>query len=60
MRKFLAWLFPPKQKEKATDPIIVVSGLPRSGTSMMMSMLEARPLAPEDRQPANCDPERYT
>ncbi len=41
MRKFLAWLFPPKQKEKATDPIIVVSGLPRSGTSMMMSMLEA-------------------
>ena len=39
MRKFLGWLFPPK--EKAPDPIIVVSGLPRSGTSMMMGMLEA-------------------
>ncbi len=39
MRKFLGWLFP--QKEKAPDPIIVVSGLPRSGTSMMMGMLEA-------------------
>jgi hypothetical protein len=26
---------------KAPDPVIVVSGLPRSGTSMMMKMLEA-------------------
>ena len=25
----------------AEDPIIIVSGLPRSGTSMMMKMLEA-------------------
>ena len=41
MRKFLGWLFPPKSKEEAPDPIIVVSGLPRSGTSMMMGMLEA-------------------
>ena len=41
MRKFLGWLFPPKEKEKAPDPIIVVSGLPRSGTSRMMGMLEA-------------------
>ncbi|HCV24097.1 MAG TPA: sulfotransferase family protein, partial [Candidatus Latescibacteria bacterium] len=24
-----------------SDPVIVVSGLPRSGTSMMMQMLEA-------------------
>ncbi len=39
MRKFLGWLFPPK--EKAPGPIVVVSGLPRSGTSMMMGMLEA-------------------
>lgn len=28
-------------KNKATQPIIVVSGLPRSGTSMMMKMLAA-------------------
>ena len=40
MKKFLGWLFPPKPKE-TPDPIIVVSGLPRSGTSMMMGMLEA-------------------
>jgi hypothetical protein len=30
----------------ATDEIVVVSGLPRSGTSMMMKMLEAGGLAP--------------
>ena len=30
-------LFP--QKPKSTQPIVVVSGLPRSGTSMMMKML---------------------
>ncbi len=36
--KFLKHIFPNKQVE---DDIIVVSGLPRSGTSMMMAMLEA-------------------
>jgi hypothetical protein len=29
------------RKRKYGDPIVVVSGLPRSGTSMMMSMLDA-------------------
>lgn len=33
-------------KRKKPQPIIVVSGLPRSGTSMMMKMLEAGGLAP--------------
>jgi len=28
-------------KEKQSEPVIVVSGLPRSGTSMLMKMLEA-------------------
>ena len=36
--KFLKHIFPDKQVE---DNIIIVSGLPRSGTSMMMGMLEA-------------------
>jgi len=27
--------------QRSTDPVIIVSGLPRSGTSMMMQMLEA-------------------
>ena len=38
MPGFLAGLF---KKKKYGDPIVVVSGLPRSGTSMMMGMLEA-------------------
>lgn len=37
---FLKKLFKPKQ------PIIIVSGLPRSGTSMMMKMLEAGGIPP--------------
>ena len=36
--RFLTHIFPNKQVK---DDIIVVSGLPRSGTSMMMAMLEA-------------------
>ncbi len=36
--RFLKHIFPNKQVK---DDIIVVSGLPRSGTSMMMAMLEA-------------------
>lgn len=36
--RFLKYIFPNKQVK---DDIIVVSGLPRSGTSMMMGMLEA-------------------
>jgi len=36
--RFLKHIFPNKQVE---DDIIVVSGLPRSGTSMLMGMLEA-------------------
>jgi len=31
---------------KGTEPILIVSGLPRSGTSMMMKMLEAGGLQP--------------
>jgi len=38
--KFLSSLFG-KQSDKPAAPIIIVSGLPRSGTSMMMKMLEA-------------------
>ena len=33
-------------RRKNTQPIIVVSGLPRSGTSMMMKMLDAGGIAP--------------
>ena len=32
------WAF---SKAKYGDPVVIVSGLPRSGTSMMMKMLEA-------------------
>lgn len=38
MKGFLNKLF---GKEESKKPIIIVSGLPRSGTSMMMKMLEA-------------------
>ncbi len=34
-------LFGRQQQSKPAPPIIIVSGLPRSGTSMMMKMLEA-------------------
>ena len=33
------------RKQKYGEPVVVVSGLPRSGTSMMMKMLEAGGLA---------------
>ena len=33
-------------RRRAAPPIVVVSGLPRSGTSMMMRMLEAGGLPP--------------
>ncbi len=35
---FLKWLF---QRRRFGNPVIIVSGLPRSGTSMLMSMLSA-------------------
>ena len=35
---FLDGLF---RKQKYGEPVVIVSGLPRSGTSMMMKMLEA-------------------
>ena len=35
------WLRPAAQSPMGPDTIVVVSGLPRSGTSMMMQMLEA-------------------
>jgi len=35
-----------KRLKKTKQPIIVVSGLPRSGTSMMMRMLEAAGIQP--------------
>lgn len=43
MKKLLRNLFSPgaKNNVQKSDPIIVVSGLPRSGTSMMMMTLEA-------------------
>lgn len=42
---------------KAPDPIVVVSGLPRSGTSMMMKMLEAGglPVLTDDIRTADVD-----
>lgn len=39
---FLDGLF---RKQKYGEPVVIVSGLPRSGTSMMMKMLEAGGLA---------------
>lgn len=47
---------------KKKKPIIVVSGLPRSGTSMTMSMLEAAgipPLTDQIRQPDSDNPKGY-
>jgi hypothetical protein len=38
---FLGKLFGGKERAKSVNPVIIVSGLPRSGTSMMMKMLEA-------------------
>ncbi len=55
---FLKKLFQPTNKE----PIIIVSGLPRSGTSMMMKMLEAGgipPLTDEIREADTDNPKGY-
>lgn len=41
MANFIGEFF---RKQKYGAPIVIVSGLPRSGTSMMMRMLEAAPL----------------
>lgn len=41
VRLFRRWIQRLKYREVQQEPVIVVSGLPRSGTSMMMAMLEA-------------------
>lgn len=49
-------------RKKNHDPVIVVSGLPRSGTSMMMKMLEAggiEPLTDNLRTPDDDNPKGY-
>ena len=49
-------------KEEQKQPIVVVSGLPRSGTSMMMKMLEAGglpPLTDNIRTADNDNPKGY-
>jgi hypothetical protein len=47
----------PQEKRHVTEPIIVVSGLPRSGTSLMMRMLRAGgvELVTDDIREANID-----
>jgi hypothetical protein len=58
MKKLLRRLFAPK----STTEIIIVSGLPRSGTSMMMKMLEAGgipPLTDQERTPDIDNPKGY-
>ena len=55
-------LFRSIRKPNATEYIAVVSGLPRSGTSMMMKMLEAGglpPLTDEIRTPDDDNPTGY-
>jgi hypothetical protein len=46
-----------EERSTAMDAVVVVSGLPRSGTSMMMSMLEAGglPLLKDDVRTADTD-----
>ena len=51
-----------RQKLITNEPVIVVSGLPRSGTSMMMQMLEAGGLpiyTDKQRQPDESNPKGY-
>lgn len=60
MRAFLAKLF--GRSQASDQPVVVVSGLPRSGTSMMMKMLEAGglPVLSDFRRTADDDnPEGY-
>jgi len=56
-------LFGKISKEKTARPVItIVSGLPRSGTSMMMKMLEAggiSPLTDELREADSDNPKGY-
>jgi hypothetical protein len=49
-------------KKTLKDRVVVVSGLPRSGTSMMMKMLEAGgvpPLTDHEREPDKDNPKGY-
>jgi hypothetical protein len=58
----LANLFRKSNRAKEAQPIVVVSGLPRSGTSMMMAMLEAGglpPLTDKIRTPDDDNPRGY-
>ena len=43
MKKFFKSLFQPEEEKEA---VVVVSGLPRSGTSMLMSMIDAGGIPP--------------
>jgi hypothetical protein len=55
-------LFSRKKPPAANDPITIVSGLPRSGTSMLMKMLEAgglKPLTDEIRKADTDNPKGY-
>jgi hypothetical protein len=50
------------RKQKYGEPVVIVSGLPRSGTSMMMKMLEAGGLAVQTdniREPDIDNPKGY-
>ncbi len=50
------------RRRRYGEPVVVVSGLPRSGTSMMMRMLEAGGIAPftdGERAPDPDNPEGY-
>jgi hypothetical protein len=60
MPTFLSWLL--SRPERSGESIVVVSGLPRSGTSMMQKMLEAGGITPlEDhiRLPDENNPNGY-
>ncbi|MBN2262852.1 MAG: tetratricopeptide repeat protein, partial [Prolixibacteraceae bacterium] len=55
-------LIRPKADRLSQTPIIVVSGLPRSGTSMMMQLLDAAGVpiyTDEKRKPDNSNPQGY-
>jgi hypothetical protein len=55
-------LFGRFQKERAKQPVFIVSGLPRSGTSLMMMMLEAagiQPLTDHQRSADQDNPRGY-
>lgn len=53
---------PDKIKEKLEDTLVVVSGIPRSGTSLLMQMLQAggmEILADQKREPDRNNPKGY-